>query len=263
MKAGMRYRIFIRVRWCAACAAALAALLCLPAWAEPGEGGGQDKAVSFHAERRDYAPVAGLPQAFVEAHLLKGDPALAERATRKLAEVLPAALASLPGPAQRELRSLRFFLLWGPASPQGGKRSGMRYVRRGEPSAGNGHDPRWEHAIVIYSADNLLYLDDLWSRKALVHEMAHAWHVTHWPDQHPPIRQAWKHAADSGLYQGVADYKGKTIASAYATKNTLEYFAEISAAYFVGINYHPFDRKGLAQYDPVGYRLVEQLWSVR
>ena len=65
----------------------------------------------------------------------------------------------------------------------------------------------------------------------------------------------------SGLYTDVIDHKNRVIASAYALKNPLEYFAELSAARFVGINYHPFDKDGLAQYDPMGYRMVETLWT--
>lgn len=219
--------------------------------------------VDFYTVQRDYLPLADLSQAYIEADLLRGDQGLAEQASRKLAQVLPVALASLPAHARRELQSVRFYLLWGEASPQGGMRSGMRYVRRGEPAPKNGHDPRWEHSIVIYSAQNLMYLDELWSKKALVHELAHAWHVTNWPDQYAPIRQAWTNAVQSGLYKNVTDHKHRAIASAYAIKNPLEYFAELSAARFVGINYYPFDKERLERYDPMGYRMVESLWAER
>jgi len=205
----------------------LPALLCTPAWAND-----TPPRVDFHTVQRDYSLLPGFSQVFVETSLLQGDRALAEQSSRKLSALLPVAFAALPPHAQRELRSLRVFLLWGDASPHGGLRSGMRYVRRGEPNARNGHDRRWEHAIVIYSAKNLMYLDDLWSKKALVHEMAHAWHVTHWPDHHAPIHQAWTNAVRSGLYTDVIDHKNRVIASAYALKNPLEYFAELSAARF-------------------------------
>jgi hypothetical protein len=67
----------------------------------------------------------------------------------------------------------------------------------------------------------------------------------------------------TGLYKDVMDNKSRVIASAYAIKNPLEYFAELSAASFVGINYHPFDKKGLERYDPTGHRMIEQPWSTR
>ena len=243
----------------------LALLSCVVAKAESAEAGNTDvKAkVDFYSAPREYSPMPGSTQTYMETSLLRGDKDLAERSARKLAAVLPLAIASLPVHAQQELRSLRFYLLWGSSAPQGGLRSGMRYVRRHEPTLHNGHDLRWEHAIIIYSAENFMYLDDLWSKKALVHELAHAWHVTHWPDNHEPIRNAWMNAVRSGLYKDVIDRKNRTIASAYAVKNPLEYFAELSAARFVGIEYHPFDKAELKRYDPMGYQMVEALWSVR
>ena len=51
--------------------------------------------------------------------------------------------------------------------------------------------------------------------------------------------------------------------TAYATVNQLEYFAEVSAMYFVGGNYFPYDRDGLRVYDPKGVAMVELLWKVR
>ena len=48
----------------------------------------------------------------------------------------------------------------------------------------------------------------------------------------------------------------------YAAQNHLEYFAELTAMYFVGANYFPRDRAGLKAYDPAGYALVETLWGL-
>ena len=57
--------------------------------------------------------------------------------------------------------------MWGDEAPEGGERSGMRYVPQGATKSGPRTDPRWNHAIVIYSAENLLYLNAVWSKKAL------------------------------------------------------------------------------------------------
>lgn len=137
----------------------------------------------------------------------------------------------------------------------------MRFVRTGEPRESNGFDQAWENGIIVYSATNLMYLSELWTKKAVMHEMAHAWHIWHWPEKHPPIYAAWKHAHANGLYRNVKETNGTVIPQAYALSNQLEYFAEISAAYFVGINYYPFDREILANYDRVGFEMVESLWA--
>lgn len=227
--------------------------------AEPDGG----RRVDYYSVRRNYSTVSERPGVFMETGLLEKDRKLALESADKLTKTLASVMATLPDKARQELGGVRFYLLWGEASDQGGLPSGMRYVRRGEPSAKNGHDPRWENAIIIYSAKNLMFLDDLWTRKALLHELAHAWHVNHWPDRHGPILQAWNNAMQSGLYRNVRDYKGRVIFSAYARKNQLEYFAELSAAWFVGINYHPFSREELERYDPEGCRMIRELWELR
>jgi hypothetical protein len=53
----------------------------------------------------------------------------------------------------------------------------MGYFRKGQPLNYHYLDPRWQDVIVIYSAKNLLYLNELWTKKALMHELAHAWHI--------------------------------------------------------------------------------------
>ncbi|KQW00463.1 hypothetical protein [Rhizobacter sp. Root1221] len=219
-----------------------------------------DSAVDFSDMRRQYVKVPGALELYQERGLHETDRTLASNSAVKLADVLRDVLAVLPAHVPRELGDLKVFLMWGPPSPLGGDPSGMRYVRRGEGQRGRSRDPRWDHALVVYSADNLMYLNALWSRKALMHELAHAWHLTHWPERHAPMVQAWQNARDRGLYRDVASVKGTTIASAYAAQNPLEYFAEVSAAYFVGIDYAPFDRAGLKMRDPMGHDLVRSLW---
>jgi hypothetical protein len=151
--------------------------------------------------------------------------------------------------------------MWGVAAPNGGRNSGMAYIRQGEPNNYPDLDPRWNHVIVIYSAENLMYLDSVWTKKALMHELAHAWHIINWPEKYEPIDSAYRIARSAGLYRNVKDRKGKVMPEAYALRNQLEYFAELSAMHFVGGNYFPFDRAGLAQYDRVGERMLRNLWG--
>lgn len=162
-----------------------------------------------------------------------------------------------------KLKELKIFLLWGQKSPKGGKKSGMRYVRKGETNTRLHYDARWEHSIVIYSAENLMYLTDMWAKKAITHEFAHAWHIMHWPDKYTKIITPWKNAKTRNLYKNVKDYKGRLKPKAYAIKNNLEYFAELSAMYFVGGDYFPYEREKLTKYDPDGVKMVKKLWQLR
>jgi len=198
-----------------------------------------------------------LKKVFVERK-----PERAGSAVAKLEAAIGVVLQTLPVKPRVSLSGIDFYLLWGPDSPQGGRASGMNYIRKGEPDRYPHLDPRWEHSIVIFSAENLLFLDDIWTRKAVMHELAHAWHLSNWPEKHPPILEAWFNSEQKKLYREVKDYKGKPIAKGYACQNQLEYFAELSAMYFVGGNYEPFNRTGLLDYDPDGHAMVESLWGL-
>ncbi|WP_077343072.1 hypothetical protein [Pseudocolwellia agarivorans] len=219
--------------------------------------------VNFRVPSRDYINVKGDWNIFYEASLKRSNPQLAKESLLKLKSTLKSIEKKLPRNSLRKLKTLKIFLMFGENSPHGGKKSGMRFVRRGETNKRLHYDNKWEHSIVIYSAKNLMYLTDMWAKKALTHELAHAWHIMHWPDKYAQILNPWKNAKSKGLYKNVKDYKNRIKPNAYAIKNNLEYFAELSAMYFVGGDYYPYEKIELAKYDPMGVAMVKRLWSVR
>jgi len=220
-----------------------------------------NKKVNYRFPTRAYISERGRWNIYVEKSMKMGNPNLYVSSLEKLNETLDYAFSSMPANARKKLSNINIFLLWGKASPLGGRISGMNYVRKGQPNHNYHLDRRWEHALIVYSAENLIYLSKLWSRKAIFHELSHAWHIVNWPEKHPPIYEAWKSAKNTQKFIGVLDIKGKAIKSAYARKNQLEYFAELSAMYFVGGNYYPFNKVGLKKYDLQGYKMVEMLWN--
>lgn len=217
--------------------------------------------VNYRIPARQYDSVGTSYKVYIEHDLRTGDPQLADAAIEKLEVTLKEIFFVLPQKPAKELSELTFYLMWGEGSPNGGRKSGMSYIRPGEPKNYPYLDPRWENVIVIYSAKNLIYLDALWSKKALMHELAHAWHLNSWSENYEPILSAYRNAKNLGLYRNVKDNKGKVIKKAYAVKNHLEYFAELSAIYFVGGNYSPADRSALLIYDRQGKELISRLWG--
>ncbi|MCR9214232.1 MAG: hypothetical protein NXI13_10980 [Proteobacteria bacterium] len=189
--------------------------------------------VNFRSPKRAYKKIWSDWNIYVEKSIYSGDPQLADEAIEKLEDNLELIFDILPIEAARNLETIDFYLLWGTDVPEGGRKSGLSYIRDGEPRNYRHLDTRWNDAVIIYSAKNLVYLSDLWTRKALVHELAHAWHITNWPDKHPPIYNAYKSANRKGLYQNIVDNKNKKISRAYAIKNQLEYFAELSAIFLL------------------------------
>ncbi|BBB69853.1 hypothetical protein UNDYM_5600 [Undibacterium sp. YM2] len=228
---------------------------------------GHDSATSgkanFSSPRRSYQTIAGDWKILVEQDMAAADPKLTTAASNKLQQALTEILGKLPTASHQHVKSLNFYLMWGEKSPKGGEKSGMRAVKRVDPLRLPLYDPAWKDAVIIYSATNLMSLDELWTKKALTHEISHSWHLRDWPAKHPEITDIWEAAKRASLYKNVETYKGKTLATAYALTNEREYFAELSAMYFVGGDYQPYDKAGLKNYDPLGYRMVEQYWGLR
>ena len=210
--------------------------------------------------RREYIRTGKKWTIYLEKTLVEGDETLANKALFKLEKNLNEIIDILPVRPARKLKELDVYLLWGKKSPNGGRAGGMSYIRPGEASNYFYLDPRWQHAIIVYSAKTLMYLDDTWTKKALMHELAHAWLISNWPQRHPPIYETYLNAKKKGLYLNIKDYKGKDIETAYALKNQMEYFADLSSIFFVGGNYFPFDKEGLMEYDLKGVEMLNTLW---
>jgi hypothetical protein len=200
---------------------------------------------------------------FVEKQLIEEDPVTAQQAIAKLEAKLGEVAKALPSPAVKSLREVRIFLLYGPKATGGGRSSSFQYFRPGAPKYSPYLDERMSNSILIFSAYNYHYLDPLWSVKGLVHELAHAWHFLHWKENEPGIYDAWAAAMKAGLYKSDVAADAKNIKTLrYAAQNQLEYFAELSAMYFVGCNYPPANRSELKAYDPVGYDMIERYWGI-
>lgn len=190
-------------------------------------------------------------------------PAVADRALARLEAKRAEVLETVPSRARERLVRIPFFLMYGPKAPGGGKSNGLEYFQKNAPEHHGELDPRWHDAIVVYCAQNYLDISDLWAKKALFHEYAHAYQLEQWPENQPDILHAWEHARERNKYRNVPDVETKrTFARAYAMTNHLEYFAELSCMYFVGCNYEPADREQLKEYDPVGYEMIRKLWRV-
>lgn len=219
--------------------------------------------VNLNQPPRDYEEltVRGW-SVLLERQLQQEAPELAKKVVARLDRKLGEAMAVLPAPSHPRLKQLRLFILYGPKSRGGGRDNGLEYFQRQAPQYYPNLDPRMGSAVVIYSAENYVWLTEFWALKALVHEFAHAHQLEQWPETQPDIWFAWNHAMQLGLYHHVMDDERNHLTMAYATANQLEYFAELSCMYFVGCNYHPFDRAQLRPYDPEGCALIERMWGV-
>jgi len=221
------------------------------------------KPVDFNHPPRDYVLTNAQGwTVWVEQELWMEHPVLASNALARLDRKLDEVCAALPGHAQALLYRLNIFLMLGEESRAGGRNNGAEYFTRRAPKSSPWLDPRMGRSLVIYSARNFVWLSEFWSRKLLVHEFAHTWHLEQWSETQDDIWNAYQAAMAKQLYRQVKDEHRKTLASGYAAANQLEYFAELSCAYFVGCDYQPFGRAELKAYDPEGYGMIEKMWRV-
>ncbi len=225
--------------------------------------GGARERVDYRDPVREYEQVTkGDLVVFVEKQLLEDSPETARRVVARLVEKRKTALAAFPSSARDELRTIPIYLMYGPKARNGGMSNGLQYLPQSAPDYHPELDPRWRNAISVHCADNYARITDLWALKSLTHEYAHAHHLLHWREKQPEILTAWRNAMDRGLYRDVVDEKGARHALAYAGTNQLEYFAELSAMYFVGGNDPPRTRAELERYDPVGAKMVKTMWAL-
>ena len=136
---------------------------------------------------------------------------------------------------------------------------GAQYHWSAEWLSNNGYDPRKGRSVEIASARDYLEWSQL-QPSIILHEMAHAYHDRVLGKDHPELLSAFNSATNRGLYESVASAQGP-VGRAYGLNNYLEFFAELTEAYFVRNDFFPFTREELRQYDPVGYAMIESVWN--
>lgn len=218
--------------------------------------------VSVQAQQPGYAPTSSYVQQTIQGFTVLIHPEVlrhpqdAERMKVELESQLKVILRDLPAKAMERLKKVRIWVEW-EKKPNGGAEF---HVSRGWLQA-NGYYPEKAGDIEISNTRNFVN----WSQSAqpcmVMHELAHAYHHLVLGEKHAGIDAAFKQAVDRKLYESVAYVLGGN-KKAYAMNNAKEYYAELTEAYFGKNDFFPYDRKDLAQHDPVGYQLMESTWGV-
>ena len=126
---------------------------------------------------------------------------------------------------------------------------------------GHGYNPEKTQCVEIGSPKNFLN----WSGHQpwmVLHELAHAYHNRFLPKGfgNPEIKAAYERARKRKTYEKCLRWDGRTVRH-YAMTNPMEYFAELSEAYFGTNDFYPFVRAELMKHDPEAYKLLKKLWN--
>jgi hypothetical protein len=142
-----------------------------------------------------------------------------------------------------------------------GRLRSMQY----HPSSGwlkdHGYDPALAKCVHIPQAPLFISLKHQRIQPwCVLHELAHAYHDQVFGYEDAAIKETYEAARAGGKYDPVLHIEGYTTKH-YALTNQMEYFAELSEAYFGTNDFFPFVRSELKQHDPRGYELLEKIWG--
>ena len=95
----------------------------------------------------------------------------------------------------------------------------------------------------------------------LLHEFAHSYHYLVMTNDfnNKLIKDAYDKSMATKKYESVAYINGGT-QKHYATTNQMEYFAEITEAFFGYNDYYPFEKSQLKIFDTGAFELMEKVW---
>lgn len=198
----------------------------------------------------------------VESNALANHPELTNRALDKVRTDLSAIVNDyeLAGDVLEDLRQVPFFIDW--SKTFGGA---VEHHISLNWLINNGYIEEKLNSVAISNVNNFLHFTELNQPNMLLHELAHLYHQTKLTVNYEPIFTAFVNGRDSQIYDFVAYHTGngniiEGVASP-AKGDQLNYFAELTEAYFGENDYFPFDRDDLAEHDPTGFQLLESIWK--
>jgi hypothetical protein len=181
-----------------------------------------------------------------ESSLLEKSLQVLDSNVRRIEEVLPSA-------AWQKISRIPIWLEYEPDRSYGG----VYFFASQEWLAANGISIAKAGSIQFTSSLAVMIGNQL---NPLMHELAHAYHDLVLSYSYPRIRAAFERARASGRYNSVRHVSGR-LERAYAMTDHMEFFAELSEAYFGTNDFFPFTRDDLKEFDPSSYRAISDAWG--
>ncbi len=95
---------------------------------------------------------------------------------------------------------------------------------------------------------------------SVLHELTHSYHDQVLGFDHAEIAAAHGRFRDSGKYKEILHIDGRKTAH-YGLTNPMEFFAEMTEAYFGHNDFYPFNRAELQQAEPEIHQLLTKIWG--
>lgn len=193
----------------------------------------------------------------VDNRLLEGpDQALGTRSLRFLENKLSDIKEVVPPDKLKKLQSVVIVL-----DLSHGKLTSMQY----HPDAGwlkeHGYSTDLEKCVHIPQAADLPTKRNINEQPwVILHELAHAYHDQVLGFDEPRIKEVYEKYKKSGHGDKTLLYNGERVKH-YALTNQMEFFAEMTEAYFGVNDFFPFNRAELKESEPEIYELMVRVWE--
>ena len=193
----------------------------------------------------------------IDNRLLAGDAApIGEQALKTLNAKLVNITLLVPEEPLAKLRAvtIEMDLDYGGLSP-------MQYHNDAGWLRDNGYSENLAKCVHIPIAEHMMSTyDNHRMPLVILHELAHAYHDQVLGFDEPRIKEAWKKFCDSGKYKSVLTSPGH-MHEHYGLTNQMEFFAEMTEAYFGSNDFYPFVAGELKQAEPGIYDLMSEIWG--
>ncbi len=144
---------------------------------------------------------------------------------------------------------------------QCGKLGSMQYHPGAEWLKDNGYPEDLVRCVHLPKAADVVTKRNINEQPwVILHELAHAYHDQQLGFDHPEIKAAQEAYKASGRGDATLLYNGKKVKH-YALTNQMEFFAEMTEAYFGSNDFYPFNRAELMESEPEIYQLLHEIWS--
>jgi len=198
----------------------------------------------------------------INRQLLDQEPAATKRALELLEVQLNEIIRVVPSSAVTELRKVP--LWFSPEYP--GVKPGAEYHPGAAWLRDHGRDPAMAKGVEITDVRDF---EKEMNRMPnfILHELAHGYHDRVLPGgfDNLEIKAAYERAKAGGSYDRVERWFGNgrpnTHEKAYAMTSPMEYFAEMTEAFFSRNDFFPFTRDELKRHDPEMFKLLAKLWG--
>ena len=184
------------------------------------------------------------------------DAALGTRALRFLEAKLVEIKAVVPAKRLEELQAVTIVL-----DLNCGKLASMQYHPSADWLKSNGYPEDLAKCVHLPRAKDLPTRRNINEQPwVILHELAHAFHDQKLSFDEPRIKAAHERFKLSGHGDATLLYNGKRVKH-YALTNQMEFFAEMTEAFFGVNDFFPFNRAELQEAEPELFQLLTEIWN--